>query len=1113
MNRRALAFRGLTHYWRTNLAVVIGVTTAVAVLSGALMVGDSVRGSLLDMVLVRIGNTDHVVVSTGFIREELATSIEAHPEFRTTFASIAPMVVAQGVITMQIGDGRAGGVSVYGVDDRFWQFHGVSGVTGPQNRDAFLSPALTRELGAVVGDTILIRLQRPTDVPIESVYGQKDDIGLTVRATVRATLGSESMGEFSLAAKQGEVLGIFLSLDLLQSELEVEGRVNALLVAGGEGRDDANVVLEGIVREEATIEDMGLNVRILDEKGVVILEADDGLIDDIVVDAAVQGSFDVEIPPQPLFTYLANSIEIGDRQIPYSLVTGVEFIDIGLAELEMMEPPPIILNEWAADDLDAAMGDTVSLDYYLWEDPGRLVTRTMDFQLAGILPVAAGDPDMAPDYPGISDSDSLNDWDPPFPIDLARIRPQDHDYWDDYRTTPKAFIPFLLGQRLWESRYGSMTSIRLTVDPDQGRDLGTVGDDYVTALMANIDPLSTGITVAATRAQGLESSEGAVNFGEYFIYFSFFLVVSALMLAALFFKLSVEQRVREIGLLRAVGFTPSDIRELFMREGLWLSVMGTALGVAGGLAYGYLIIRALGTWWVDAVGTTSLTLHVSPLSIGAGIAGGIAAAMVCIRLTLRRLTLMSERQLLAGQTVTDSFGPGRGRGTLISGIAFSLLGAGLMGISGAEIIPDAAGFFGAGAAMLVAALCLFVYRFGRPVHGVIGGRGWWPVSRLGLRSVTHRPSRSIVSVGMIASATFILISVDAFRKGDIENTGPGSGIGGYTLIVESLLPLVYDVDSPQGREGLGLNAFDNINVEPFRFRPGDDASCLNLYTPQNPRIIAPRNSFIDQGRFAFSGSLASSAAELANPWLLLRLRYDDGAIPVIADAHSITYVLHTGLGEDIVINEGGQEIRLRVVAALTDSIFQGELLMSEANFVDLFPGQEGYPYLLVESGPEVIQDAARSIEVALEDFGAVATPTASRLAKFHQVENTYLSTFQALGGLGLLLGTVGLGAILMRNVMERRRELALLRALGYRQAHFFAMVIAENTLLLVSGLVTGAACALLAIAPALADRGGRLPGTLLMVLLGGVLAAGLITSLIATITALRSPLLSALRSE
>ena len=113
----------------------------------------------------------------------------------------------------------------------------------------------------------------------------------------------------------------------------------------------------------------------------------------------------------------------------------------------------------------------------------------------------------------------------------------------------------------------------------------------------------------------------------------------------------------------------------------------------------------------------------------------------------------------------------------------------------------------------------------------------------------------------------------------------------------------------------------------------------------------------------------------------------------------------------------------------------------------------------------------------MADLGARVTGTAERLAQFHRVENTYLSTFQTLGGLGLLLGTFGLATVLLRNVLERKRELALLGAVGYRRAHVMTMVMAENVLLLVAGLAAGALSAALAIAPAVAERGSRLPFT------------------------------------
>jgi hypothetical protein len=403
----------------------------------------------------------------------------------------------------------------------------------------------------------------------------------------------------------------------------------------------------------------------------------------------------------------------------------------------------------------------------------------------------------------------------------------------------------------------------------------------------------------------------------------------------------------------------------------------------------------------------------------------------------------------------------------------------------------------------------------QPAHA-IDGRAWQPILRLGLRSATYRPGRSVLAIAVIASATFILISVDAFRReGRPTDLGPRSGIGGYSLILDMLLPVVQDPNTQDGRDALNLAGLDaSVTIEPFRLLPGDDASCLNLYEPTNPRILAPRDRFLEAGRFAFSDSLASTDAERANPWLLLRRREADAAIPVIADANSMTYVLHRQLGQDIVISRGGRQVRLRLVAALRDSIFQGELLMSDANFLRLFPEQQGYRYLLVETPPGQRDAVAATIENALIDFGADATGTAERLAQFHRVENTYLSTFQTLGGLGLLLGTVGLAAVLLRNVLERRRELALLGAVGYRRSHFTWMVVAENMLLVGCGLIAGTACALLAITPAAAERGSRLPLTSgALLLLFGVLATGLIASLVATRAAVRAPLLESLRSE
>jgi ABC-type antimicrobial peptide transport system permease subunit len=183
----------------------------------------------------------------------------------------------------------------------------------------------------------------------------------------------------------------------------------------------------------------------------------------------------------------------------------------------------------------------------------------------------------------------------------------------------------------------------------------------------------------------------------------------------------------------------------------------------------------------------------------------------------------------------------------------------------------------------------------------------------------------------------------------------------------------------------------------------------------------------------------------------------------------------------------------------------------------LFPAQQGYRMFLIDD-PAVrnldqAEALAGTIERELAPFGFDAVSTAERLRSFHRVENTYLSTFQALGGLGLLLGTIGLAAIMFRNVLERRRELALLRAVGYARRQVSIVIMAEAALLLGAGLLSGAACAAFAIAPAWLGRGGALPGPGLVLLLAAVAAAGLASSFLATRAAGAGNMLDALRTE
>jgi hypothetical protein len=1136
MSQIRLVLRGLIYYWRSNLAVVLGVATALAVLGGALLVGESVRGSLRDLLLQQLGRTDLIVVSSGFFRDALAADLQADQAFATSFISVCPVIVAQAGVSDQASGRRVARVAVYGVDERFWRFHGLTrSPADDSGREALVSGALASEIGVAPGGAVLLRVERPSAIPIESLHGRKDDVGRTLRLTVKAVIGPSELGEFSLRPEQGRVKAIFVPLERLQQELELEGRVNTLLVSAQAGNPGPVLRerLEDLIRRRAALEDLGLNVRAVglgsDPPTALSVENARGLLDQPRVAAVDRAAAAASMKTRPVFTYLANTLRSENREVPYSLVTAIDLSAIVPADQNPAPSlsvsgvdgslAPVVVNDWTARDLGIGPGARLTLEYYVWEEPGRLLTRSADFRVAAVVPIkgAAADRNLAPVYPGITESENLGDWDPPFPIDLRRVRKIDEEYWHQYRTTPKAFIPFDVGRQLWQSRYGDRTSMRLALDGGASNEAIV---QFTERLHAAADPLALGLSVQDIRTEGLAASRGATDFGEYFTYFSFFLVCSALLLAALFFRLGVEQRAREIGLLRAVGYTTARVRRFFAGEGLLLAAAGSAVGTGGAIGYAWLMMTGLGSWWAGAVGTDALRLHVSPAPLAVGALGASVAAVACIWWTMRGLAPLSERSLLAGSLAGDErarSGPrGSTRRTIACAVAFALLAAGLMSAAAVGAMDKSGAFFGAGTALLIACLCLVGFILRRPARP-LEGHGWWSVVRLGGRNAGVRPGRSVLAIAVIAAATFILISVEAFRRVGVPATDPHSGVGGYPVLVELLLPLAHDPNGPEGRELLGLADSDPLTIEPFRLLPGDDASCLNLYEPRNPRILGVSRRLIESGRFAFQASLASTDDERRNPWLLLNqpaTRTTELVVPVIADANSMTYVLHKQLGDDIVINREGRPVRLHLVAALDDSIFQSELLMSDANFQLLFPDQNGFRVLLVQTSPDDAARVAAAIEEGGRDIGADATSTTERLAEFHRVENTYISTFQMLGGLGLLVGTVGLAAVLLRNVMERRRDLALLGAVGYRKTHVFAIVLAENVLLLGWGLAIGTFCALVAVIPAIADRGGRTPMTAGgWLLLAAVFVVGLASSIAATGSALRTPLLRALRAE
>jgi ABC-type antimicrobial peptide transport system permease subunit len=281
---------------------------------------------------------------------------------------------------------------------------------------------------------------------------------------------------------------------------------------------------------------------------------------------------------------------------------------------------------------------------------------------------------------------------------------------------------------------------------------------------------------------------------------------------------------------------------------------------------------------------------------------------------------------------------------------------------------------------------------------------------------------------------------------------------------------------------------------------------------------------MERGGFVWGATLpaAKNNEYFNNPWTLLDacLPLDDNGrriIPVVIDANTATYSLKVGVGEHLTVADSAdREWSLRVVGVLKNSVLQGKLLVSEENFLRLFPEAGGYRYFLMDrKSPEASRsgDVAQLLESTLADAGFDAAPAREQLAAFLAVQNTYLSTFQSLGALGLLLGTVGLAVVQLRSVLERRGELALMRAGGFPRGRLTGMVVWENAVLLLGGLTVGCIAAAVALVPQWAPQQASVPWSALAAMLGTIAVVGLAAGWLATRSALRAPILPALRGD
>jgi putative ABC transport system permease protein len=1018
-------------FWK-NMTVVLAVAIATAVITGALMVGDSVKHSLQQGVSYRLGDISHsITAGEKFFTQALADRI------RSEDLSVSLAILLKGNANAGGGEMRVNQVHIWGLDRYFSE---VSGAYYPfdsiPENTVVISQNLAKRLNLEEGSSFVLKIEKASLMPLNTPFVAEDDQIISRRVKIHKIASNRELARFGMKNSQTAPFNIFVSIAWVNKIMELDARANHLFLRANNTPDVYAALNNNILPE-----DMGLLMKISSDSLEWVVGSEQ-----VFIDQDLSMSIKTMIPTaEPVLTYFANSIRYKNSTVPYSFVSSKGNLILAKDE--------IIVNDWLAEDLSIAAGDTIHLDYYVIGPLRDLDEQQISFVVKDIIALddQAGDESLVPDIPGLSNTEKCSEWETGIPIDLEAIRDKDEEYWNSHGGTPKAFVSLGTAWDLWRNRFGSYTGFTF------GYDQYTQGELQQELLNA-ISPDIAGFKVEALKEEAIYAAANGTDFSQLFVGLSFFIIVSGLLLTSLLFLLNLEQRKAQIGHFSALGFGKKTIRKVYLWEGFGMAFLGSILGLFLALAYNKLVFYGLNRVWQDIVRTDVLEILVTPKSLISGFFISMIVAMSTVWISLNRIL---DRTILKNQSskISDT---GKRTKWIIRGIT-TLMFLASIGLTAAEIFSgrelNPGTFFGIGGMLLVASILLF--------YLLLGSKGksdsMLTVSSLALASLKRNSTRSLVVVMLLTIGTFLVVSTGANRKNLFANADEKtSGTGGFLLMAESTLPVLVDLNNPSVKKELDLPS--SLDMVQARVREGDDASCLNLNRISNARILGINTDLLE-GRFSFATQSSSLEEEIS--WSSLQKRAD-GLIPAIADQTVIQWGLGKKPGDTLsYLNEQGSEIHLLLIAGLAASIFQGNIIIDEHFFLEEFPSVSGSNWYLIDGLKEDRMVLETALNSSFRDYGFDISGTAEKLAEFKSVENTYLTIFLVLGAIGLVLGTIGLAVVLARSVLERRKELAIMIATGISVGKIVRIVMTEYSYIILYAIVAGTGTALLAVLPAL----------------------------------------------
>ena len=984
------------------------------VIAGSLVVGSSVRGTLERKVHERLGDTETVVFANGVF---LDSAFVHNPVFDNSAEGVLMTkgFVAQG--------GRLIPVNVWGKSSLNLPKGNLGDAQTAfqsEGRGAFNSK-LAKELALTVGEDFVLRLPSMGFAPSGSLF-VSDNYTTSLRLSYAGEIAVENGGNLALSNEQTVALNVFVNREELAEAMEIEGKINVIFSSK---KIEKNAVFDALtpnvlgIKVESQQSAVSSQQLSFDFRFSTIYEI---TLDRIFIPTQLTDAICEAYPSaNRLFSYLVNEIsmegrlslppleEAEGRSIPYSFVTAIERY-----AGDTLHHGEIILSDYAAKRLHAKRGDRLTLSFFTLRDALKTMHEEQEtFVVKKIIPLSvfAADSALSANFPGLSNVENCTDWDSDIPIDMNRITQEDEDYWDTYKNTPKALVAYSSVVDKWSNNYGNATAVRIEEKAEAFSSLlwRKVG--------AEVFGEGLGLRLIYPRENALLAAKSGVDFASLFLSLGFFIVIAALLLSVIPVYHLLFSRKKESELLRNMGYNSKRLFRMYFREIIPIVLWASLCGVVFAVVYSQIVLWLLGSVWNGATHADGFSLYFNFSSLFAGSLAGFFITLLVIFIVLKR-------------NVTQKFKNSK--------IQKSPCGK-RAGFQIPQFSPDT----------------FSVWK-----------RTW--------ATLNFDRKGTILSFLCLTIGVFLVFAVGLNRQGLPDNAADlQKKTGGYAFWGESSVPVYHDLSSEEGRAKLGLkNLPEGTEIIQLLRHKADDASCLNLNKPVFPTILGidSRKIFanfplipskeMDCGKHKLSNNLESFCLDSL-------ISYGEGSevsYPVVADAAVIQWSLQKSLGDTLSLSfgEGRGEV-LQLVAALPNTIFQGNLLMDKHLFIKLFPEQQGSEVMLVKCVPDTELEVREILEKSLYNYGLLLTPMPQRLAEFNSVSNTYMSIFLTLGSIGLLLGLVSFVIVVRKNLAMRSYEITLYKTLGFPARRIKRLLFVENLLIPLAAIAVGLLAAVIVI--------------------------------------------------